>query len=46
MTMVTIMVLFIFSLNFLVVVFVFVPLDDDVSEDVIDFGERDTADAN
>ena len=37
-------VLLTFSLNFLV--FVFVPLDDDVVEDVVDFGERDRADAN
>ena len=46
MTMVTMMVLFIFLLNFLVFVFVFVLRDDDVVEDVVDFGERDRADAN
>ena len=38
------MVLFIFSLNFLV--FACVLRDDDVGEDVVDFGERDRADAN
>ena len=46
MTMVTMMVLWIFSLNFLVFVFACVLRDDDVVEDVVDFGERDRADAN
>ena len=46
MTMVTIMVLFIFSLNFLVFAFACVPHDDDVGDGVVDFGKRDRADAN
>ena len=44
MTMVT--MLLTFSLIFLVFVFACVLRDGDVVEDVVDFGERDTADAN